>query len=60
MQLKDVDVTGSSTCVTEWVSHLSQDLRVSLKMRYTHAFQLMVDDIPLWDFTTWVGMNFKW
>jgi hypothetical protein len=60
MQLKDVDVTGSSTCVTEWVSHLSQDLRINLKMRYTHAFQLMVDDIPLWDFTTWVGMNFKW
>jgi len=60
IQLKDVDITGSSTAVTEWVSHLSEDLYVNLRMKYTQAFQFVVNDIPLWDFTTWVGMNFRW
>jgi hypothetical protein len=60
IQLKDVDITGSSTAVTEWVSHLTKDLYVNLRMRYTQAFQFVVNDIPLWDFTTWFGMNLRW
>ena len=60
IQLKDVDITGSSTALTEWVSHLSKDLYVNLRMKYTQAFQFVVDDIPLWDFTTWFGMNLRW
>jgi len=60
IQLKDVDITGSSTAVTEWVSHLSEDLYVNLRMKYTQAFQFVVNDIPLWDFTTWLGMNLRW
>jgi hypothetical protein len=60
IQLEDVDITGSSTALTEWVSHLSKDLYVNLRMRYTQAFQFVVNDIPLWDFTTWFGMNLRW
>jgi hypothetical protein len=60
IQLKDVDVTGSSSCATEWISHLSRDIYLNLKMRYTHAFQAVVNEIPLWDFTTWLGLNLKW
>jgi hypothetical protein len=60
IQLKDLEVTGSSTCATEWISHLSRDIYLSLKMRYTHAFQTVVNEIPLWDFTTWLGLNLKW
>jgi hypothetical protein len=60
IQLQDVDVTGSTTCVTEWISYISRDLYINLKMRYTQAFQFVVDDIPLWDFTTWMGMNLRW
>jgi len=60
IQFKDVDVTGSSTAVTEWISHLSEDLYVNLRMKYTQAFEFVVDDIPLWDFTTWFGMHLRW
>jgi hypothetical protein len=60
IQLKDVEVTGSSTCNTEWISHLSRDVYLNVKMIYTHAFQTVVNEIPLWDFTTWLGLNFKW
>ena len=60
IQLKDVDVTGSSTCATEWISHLTQDLYVNLRMKYTHVFQSVVNEIPLWDFTTWLGLNLRW
>lgn len=60
IQLQDIDVTGSTTCVTEWIGHISRDLYLNLKMRYTQAFQVVVDDIPLWDFTTWMGMNLRW
>ncbi len=60
IQLKDIDVTGSSTCATEWISHLSRDIYFNLKMKYTHAFQAVVNGIPLWDFTTWLGLNLRW
>jgi len=60
IQLKDVDVTGRSTCATEWISHLSRDVYLNLKMKYSHAFQSVVNEIPLWDFTTWLGLNFRW
>ncbi len=60
IQLEDVDVTGSSTCNTEWISRLSRDVYLNVKMVYTHAFQTVVDEIPLWDFTTWLGLNLKW
>jgi hypothetical protein len=60
IKLGDMDVTGSSTWFTEWVSHLSQDLYVNVKMKYTHAFQSAVNGIPLWDLTTWLGMNLRW
>ena len=60
IQFKDVEVTGSSSCATEWISHLSRDIYLNLKMRYTHAFQAVVNEIPLWDFTTWLGLNLKW
>jgi hypothetical protein len=29
-------------------------------MSYTHAFQSVVNEVPLWDFTTWLGLNVKW
>jgi hypothetical protein len=29
-------------------------------MKYTHAFETVVNEIPLWDFTTWLGLNLKW
>lgn len=60
IQFKDVEVTGSSTCATEWISRLSRDLFVNLKMTYSHAFQSVVNEIPLWDFTTWLGLHLKW
>jgi hypothetical protein len=60
IQLEDVDITGSSTCNTEWISRLSRDVYLNVKMVYTHAFQSMVNEIPLWDFTTWLGLNFRW
>ncbi len=60
IQLEDVDVTGSTTCVTEWIGYISRDLYINLKMRYTQAFQFVVDDVPLWDVTTWMGMNLRW
>lgn|GEM_PF-3573208 len=60
IQFKDIEVTGSSSCATEWISHLSRDIYLNLKMRYTHAFQAVVNGIPLWDFTTWLGLNLKW
>ena len=60
LQFKDMDVTGNSTCATEWISHLSRDIYVNLKMKYTHAFQSVVNQIPLSDFTTWLGLNLRW
>jgi len=60
IRLEDIDVTGSSTWLTEWVSHISQDLYVNVKMKYTHAFQSAIGGIPLWDLTTWLGMNLRW
>jgi hypothetical protein len=60
IQLEDLDVTGSSSYATEWISHLSRDLYVNLRMKYTHVFQSVVNDIPLWDFTTWLGLNLRW
>jgi hypothetical protein len=60
IQFKDVEVTGNSTCATEWISHLSRDIFLNLKMTYTHAFQSVVNEIPLWDFTTWLGLHLKW
>ena len=59
-QFKNVELTGNSTCATEWISHLSRDIFLNLKMSYTHAFQSVVNEIPLWDFTTWLGLNLKW
>jgi hypothetical protein len=60
VQFKDVEITGNSTCATEWVSYLSRDIFLNLKMSYTHAFQSVVNEVPLWDFTTWLGLNVKW
>ncbi len=60
LQLKDMDVTGNSTCATEWISHLSRNIYLNLKMRYTRAFQSMVNRIPLSDFSTWLGLNVRW
>ena len=60
VQFKDVEITGNSTCATEWISHLSRDIFLNLKMSYTHAFQSVVNEIPLGEFTTWLGLNLKW
>lgn len=57
---EDLDVTGSSTWLTEWISHISQDLYLNVKMKYTHTLQSTIDGIPLWDLTTWLGMNLRW
>jgi hypothetical protein len=59
-QIKDVQVTGLSTCSSEWISHLSRDLYLNLRMKYTHAFQTLINEIPPWDFTTWLGLNVRW
>ena len=59
-QFKDVEITGNSTCATEWISYLSRDIFLNLKMTYTQAFQSAVNEISLWDYTTWLGMNVKW
>jgi hypothetical protein len=60
IQLRDLGVTGSSTWITEWITRVSQDLYVNLNMKYTHAFQPVILEIPLWDFTTWLGLNLRW
>jgi len=59
-QFKDVEITGNSTYATEWISYLSRDIFLNLKMTYTQAFQSVVNEISLWDFTTWLGLNVKW
>ena len=60
IQLKDVGMTGRSTYVTEWISHLSRDLYLNLRMKYSHAFQAVVNGIPLWDFAAWLGLDLRW
>ena len=60
IEFGDIDVTGSSTYLSEWVSCLSKNLYLKLKMTYTHAFQSVADQIPLRDFTTWLGLNVRW
>lgn len=60
IQFGDLSVTGSSTYLSEWVSCLSKNLYLKLKMTYTHAFQSVTDQIPLRDFTTWLGLNLRW
>lgn len=60
IQIKDLDVTGSSTCATEWVSHISKDMYLKLKMKYSRVFETVVHELPLWDFTTWLGLHLRW
>jgi hypothetical protein len=60
VQFQDVEMTGNSMCATEWISYLSRDVFLNLRMTYSHVFQSVVNEIPLWDFTTWLGLNVKW
>jgi hypothetical protein len=60
IRFKDIDVRGGSHWATEWVSHLSRDVSLNLKLKYSHVFQAVVDEIALWDFTTWLGLRLRW
>ncbi len=60
IQLSDLELTGASTWVTEWVSEVSQDLYLNLKMNYTHVFQSVAHQVHLEDFSTWLGLRFQW
>jgi hypothetical protein len=56
----DLEVTGMTTCLTEWVSQVSENLFLHLKMKYTQAFETMQDRIPDRDFSTWLGLKAHW
>lgn len=60
LRLSDLDVVCGSTYVTEWITEISQDLFVNLRMRYTQAFQSVMDEAALRDFSTWLGLNLRW
>ena len=60
IQFSDFEVLGMSTCLTEWVSQISKDLYLNLKMKYTQAFQSMENRIPSQDFSTFLGLNARW
>jgi hypothetical protein len=60
VRLKDIDVRGGSHWATEWVSRLSRDISIHLKMKYSHVVRAAVDGIPLGDFTTWLGLHLRW
>ena len=60
IELGDLEVTGMTTCLTEWVSQVSENLFLNLKMKYTHAFETMQDRIPGQDFSTWLGLKAHW
>ena len=60
IQFSDFEVLGMSTFLTEWVTHISKDLYLNLKMKYTQAFQSMENRIPTQDFSTFLGLNARW
>ena len=60
IQFSDLRVTCGSTYLTEWVTCVTKDLYLNLKMKYTHALQSVTDQIPLMDFTTWLGLDLRW
>ena len=60
IHLLDFDVTCGSTYYTEWVTSLFQNLRLNLRMKYTHALRSTVETIRLGGFHTWIGLDFLW
>ncbi len=60
IRLRDLEVTGSSTYLSEWVTCFSKNLYLNFKMTYTHTFQSVKEQVPLRDFTTWLGLDVRW
>jgi len=60
IEMGNLEVTGMTTCLTEWVSQISNNLYLNLKMKYTQAFQSMQDRLPESDFSTWLGLKANW
>jgi len=60
IHLGDMEVTGLTTCLTEWVSEVSDNLFLRLRMKYTRNFESMRDRLPCNDFSTWLGMKVHW
>ncbi len=58
--LNGMQVTGTSTYLTEWVTRLSQDLYLNLRMKYTQSFQSLSVYMPRSDFATWLGLDARW
>jgi len=59
-QMDGLKLTGNSTCIMEWISQISQHLSVNLSMKYTHAFQAAVGEVPLRSFSTWLSLQLYW
>jgi len=60
IEFSNFEVLGMSTCLTEWVSRISKDLYLNLRMKYTQAFQTMENRLPSQDFSTFLGLNARW
>lgn len=60
IHLSDVRVTCSSTCLTEWMTRVSNNLYLNLRMKYTYALQSLSSQVPLGDFTTRLGLKLRW
>jgi len=58
--LQDMDITGMTTCLTEWVSRISENLHLNLSVKFTQAFQTMKDRIPGRSVSTWIGLMVRW
>jgi len=60
IEMGDMEVTGMTTYLTEWVSQISDNLFLQLRMKYTQAFESMQDRLPDRVFSTWLGLKAHW
>ena len=58
--LSDLEVAFGPTYITEWVTPITNNLRLNLKMTYSHVIENMISRIPLQDFSTWLGLKLDW
>jgi len=60
IQLRNMEVTGMTTVLTEWVSRLSENVYLNLNMKFTQVFESLQDSIPDRSFVTWLGLKACW
>ncbi len=60
VKMKDLKITGSSIYCMEWITKITKNFYMNLKMKYTHSFQNIINEIPLRSFSTWLGLNLQW